>query len=93
MLYGESLKPGAEALAADQRNTSLFRENYWEFPEGVSNDEMKEKLAENYFQDHGLIEKEDWNFIRAYSWPSTRSPIVSWTSSPRSRSTMQTLRA
>ena len=51
-----------------------FRVDYWDFPQGASEEEMKLHLKENYFNEHDMEEKMDWHFVKAYNAPHKPKP-------------------
>ena len=52
----------------------LFRIDFWAFPQGASEDEIKLHLKEDYFDENNLEEKKDWTFLKAYSAPHKPKP-------------------
>ena len=65
----EPAKPAEEDLV-------LFRIDFWAFPQGASEEEIKMHLKEDYFDEHELEEKKDWTFVKAYSAPYKPKPHI-----------------
>ena len=57
-----------------EKNLILFRIDYWDFPQGVSEDEMKTHLKENYFDNIDMQEGRDWNMKQVYTAPYKPKP-------------------